>query len=88
MTSTLTRQGQITLPQEVRSHLGVSEGDRLEIVLGEDGSVRLLPLRGSVRRLSGLLRREGAPPLRVEELDEAIAEVVAEDDERIRARKA
>lgn len=89
MTSTLTRQGQITLPQEVRRHLGVGEGDLLEIVLGEDGSVRLLPLKGSVRRLSGLLRREEASsPLSVEEMGAVVAEAVAEDDARIRAGKA
>lgn len=88
MTSTLTRQGQITLPQEVRRHLGVSEGDRLEIIVAEDGSVRLLPLKGSVRRLSGLLRQEGASPLSVEEIDGVVAEAVAEDDARIRAENA
>lgn len=39
-TSTLTSKGQITLPKEVRAHLGVAEGDRLDFIIGVDGSVR------------------------------------------------
>lgn len=83
-TSTLTSKGQVTVPKEVREHLRVAEGDRLEFLISEDGSVRLRPITGSVRRLLGLLHREGAPAQTVREMDQAISDLLAEDDQRIR----
>jgi antitoxin PrlF len=85
--STVTSKGQITLPKEVRSHLGLTEGDRLDFVIAEDGTVRLQPVSGSVRQLYGMLHRAGAPATTLQEIDEAIAEHVAEDDARIRSGK-
>ena len=37
--STLTSKGQITLPKEVREHLHVSAGDRLDFLIDDDGQV-------------------------------------------------
>lgn len=84
-TSTLTSKGQITLPKEVRDHLHVAEGDRLEFLIADDGSVSLRPVAGSVRTLLGLLHREGMAALPVDEMDRAVADFVAADQERIRA---
>jgi len=83
-TSTLTSKGQITLPKDVRSHLRLTEGDRLEFLISDDGTVRLLPVSGSVRRLQGMFRREGAPAQTLEQMEDAISRFVAEDQERIR----
>ncbi len=83
-TATLTSKGQITLPKEVRSHLRLSEGDRLEFLIAQDGSVQVRPVSGSVRRLQGIFRREGAPGQSLEQMEEAISHFVAEDQERIR----
>lgn len=83
-TSTLTSKGQITLPKDIRSHLRLAEGDRLEFLINDDGSVRLRPVSGSVRRLQGMFRREGAPAQTLEQVDEAIGSFVAQDQERIR----
>lgn len=84
-TSTVTSKGQITLPKEVRNHLGVTEGDRLDFVIADDGSVRLQTASGSVCRLRGLLRRAGAAAATLEAIDGSIAAQVAEDDARIRS---
>jgi antitoxin PrlF len=84
-TSTLTSKGQITLPKEVREHLRIAEGDRLEFSIAGDGSVQLRPVSGSVRKLFGLLHREGAPAASLEEMDRAVSEVLAQDNARIRA---
>ncbi|HEY8021766.1 MAG TPA: AbrB/MazE/SpoVT family DNA-binding domain-containing protein, partial [Thermoanaerobaculia bacterium] len=70
-TATVKSRGRVTLPKEVRSHLGLSEGDRLDFVIAADGSVRLLPVSGSVRRLYGMLRRAGAPAVTLAGIDEA-----------------
>jgi AbrB family looped-hinge helix DNA binding protein len=42
--ATVTSKGQITVPQEVRAHLGLREGDRLEFVI-EGGITTVRPLR-------------------------------------------
>lgn len=85
--STITSKGQITLPKDVRDHLGVREGDRLDFVIGADGAVCLIPLSGSVRRLRGLFRRAGAPAATLAEIDESIENELADDDLRIRSGK-
>jgi len=84
-TSTITSKGQITLPKDVRDHLGVREGDRLDFVIAADGGVCILPLSGSVQRLRGLLRQAGAPAATLAEIDESIADEIADDDLRIRS---
>jgi AbrB family looped-hinge helix DNA binding protein len=35
--STITSKGQVTIPAEVRRHLGVSQGDKLSFVIGDEG---------------------------------------------------
>jgi antitoxin PrlF len=83
-TATLTSKGQITLPKEVREHLHVSEGDRLEFVIGARGEVQVRPVTGSVRDLFGCVHRPGVRPATIEEMEEALLDSVAKDDERIR----
>ena len=85
--ATVTSKGQITLPKEVREHLHIGEGDRLEFLIGDGGEVRVRPVAGSVEVLFGLLRRPGAPPRSTAEIDEAIASTVVADNERIRRRE-
>jgi AbrB family looped-hinge helix DNA binding protein len=41
--STITSKGQVTIPAEVRRHLGVSINDKLTFVLEDSGEVRLKP---------------------------------------------
>lgn len=55
-TSTITGKGQITLPKEIRDHLKLAEGDRVEFVIDAGGEVRIRTVSGSVRKLHGLLR--------------------------------
>ena len=83
-TATITSKGQITLPREVRDHLHVREGDRVEFEIDRDGQVRVRPLTGSVEELFGMLRRPGAPIRSLEEIDEVIATVARKEDERVR----
>lgn len=82
--ATITSKGQITLPKEVREHLHIGEGDRLEFLIDEGGEVRVRPVPGSVEAFFGLLRRLEVPARSVQEIDEGIARQVRADDERIR----
>ncbi|HEV2398610.1 MAG TPA: AbrB/MazE/SpoVT family DNA-binding domain-containing protein [Candidatus Sulfotelmatobacter sp.] len=42
--STISSKGQVTIPQEIRNHLGVTAGDRINFVI-EDGAVVVRPAR-------------------------------------------
>lgn len=72
-TATLTTKGQVTIPKEVREHLGIDTGDRLSFVVQEDGSVMVKPLTRHVRELAGLLRRPGQRPVSINQMDLGIA---------------
>jgi len=82
--ATVTSKGQITLPKEVREHLHIAEGDRVDFQIERDGRVRLAPVSGSVRDLYGCLHRVDIAPPSLEDLEEALMESLAADDERIR----
>jgi AbrB family looped-hinge helix DNA binding protein len=75
--ATLTSKGQITIPKAVREALHLRTGDRLDFILEPDGSVRVLPITGSVQRLKGLLPKP-ARTLSLEGMDDAIAQGAAD----------
>jgi AbrB family looped-hinge helix DNA binding protein len=41
--STVTRKGQVTIPIEIRRRLGIHEGDQVEFVQEENGSIGIVP---------------------------------------------
>jgi len=72
--STLTSRGQVTIPAEVRTHLGLSTGDRIEFIFNEQtGRYEVVPATCSVTALKGIIRMP-AKPVSIEEVIEAIAE--------------
>jgi len=76
-TTVVTRKGQITIPVEIRRSLGISEGDRVAIVLDGD-EVRLAPSAGVVARTAGMLKAAESP-LSAEELRQAAERAIAEE---------
>ena len=82
--ATITSKGQITLPKEVRTRLGVDAGDQVDFRIATDGTVTVVPLQGSAHRLFGFLHRRDLGGHSVEDMDKAVAQSVSEDDERIR----
>jgi AbrB family looped-hinge helix DNA binding protein len=84
MIGSITSKGQTTVPKEVRDRLGLAQGARIEWVVEGDRAI-VKPRKLRAVDLAGVL---GPPPsgksLSIEEMDEAIMEAVAEDDERIR----
>jgi AbrB family looped-hinge helix DNA binding protein len=84
MLTTLTSKGQMTLPKAVRDDLKVKPGDQIDIVK-EGGKYVLRPRNRSIADLYGILHRPGEKAMTVEEMDEAIGEALARDDERSRA---
>lgn len=72
-TATLTSKGQLTLPKEVRTALGVGPGDRVTFVRMEDGNFAVVPATDSVMNLKGLLTKPDRA-VTLEEIESAIAE--------------
>jgi AbrB family looped-hinge helix DNA binding protein len=72
----MTSKGQITLPKDVRTRLGLKQGDRVRFILEDDGRVRLAPAKRDVSELMGILpgpRRK----LSLEEMDDAVKVAVS-----------
>jgi len=84
MLTTITSKGQMTLPKAVRDDLKLKPGDQIDVVK-EGGRYVLRPRNLSADDLYGILHRPGERPLAVKEMDEALSQALAEDDERIRA---
>ena len=71
--STMTTKGQTTLPRDVRQALSLRAGDRVRYLILDNGEVRLMRSRPAAS-LAGILRRDGAAPVCLSEMDEAIAQ--------------
>jgi AbrB family looped-hinge helix DNA binding protein len=82
--ATLTSKGQLTLPKDIRSRLGVAAGDQVEFTIGNDGSITVVAARRSASELFGMLAVEATEPVSIEDMNRAIADRAASDDERIR----
>lgn len=70
-TVTVTSKGQITVPREIREHLGVEPGDRLNLQIGNGGEVTLQPEAVDIRTLKGMLKRRGRR-VSLRAMDEAV----------------
>ncbi|WP_375453565.1 hypothetical protein [uncultured Methylobacterium sp.] len=76
-------QGKVALPEELVRRLAIEAGEAVEFFLTLDGQVHFHVVNGSWDALTpqGPARR---PPLSIREMDDAIADHMAEDDARIR----
>ena len=71
-TATLTSKGQITIPVQVRTALGLDTGDRVEFVEMEDGKFSIIAASKTVLDLKGLIRKP-ARAVPIEDMQQAIA---------------
>ncbi|MBP5510461.1 MAG: AbrB/MazE/SpoVT family DNA-binding domain-containing protein [Kiritimatiellae bacterium] len=72
MYTTLSSKGQVTIPVEIRNRLRLNTGDRIEFVIFESDRVEMIPRRGSVGALKGIVKWSGQP-VTLAEMDDAIA---------------
>ena len=71
MIAALSSKGQLTLPVEVRRALHLHAGDRLDVVLGEDNRIELIPQSRSIRDLKALFPKPKKTVF-LEEMEHAI----------------
>jgi AbrB family looped-hinge helix DNA binding protein len=51
--TTVTTKGQVTIPADIREHLGIKPKDRVSFEVTEDGSVRIAPAPSRIAALFG-----------------------------------
>jgi AbrB family looped-hinge helix DNA binding protein len=71
-TATLTSKGQITIPVQIRTALGLETGDRVEFVETEDGKFSIIAASKTVHDLKGLVRKP-ARAVSIDDMNRAIA---------------
>ena len=67
----ITSKGQITIPKDIRQHLKIDQGDRIEFFVGENGVVIISPIKSDVRKLKGIIAKP-EKPVSIEDMKEAI----------------
>jgi antitoxin PrlF len=72
-TATLTSKGQLTLPIELRTDMGLRAGSKIEFVLNDDGNWLILPKKGDIHELKGIINYTG-PTISVEDMEKAALE--------------
>jgi len=76
--ATVTSKGQITIPIQVRTALGLKAGDRVDFVEIEAGQFAIKPRTASIRDLEGCIPKLDYVTT-IEEMDEAIQDAAAEN---------
>lgn len=78
MIATVTDKGQVTLPKAIRDLLSIRPGSRIDFQVTADKKlIAQVQTRGS-EGLFGLLHRPGQRTVSIEEMDDAITQMVAE----------
>jgi antitoxin PrlF len=84
--ATVTSKGQITIPAQLRAHLNLKDGDKVEFYADHEGRIIMRPRnRSAAAFLAALEPRTPDPSISSD--DEAIAKAVGERDARSRRRR-
>jgi len=74
VSTSITTNGQITIPKEIRDYLKLDSGSKIAFVIDENGIVKLIPFNLPIQSLSGILSRPGRNAASLEEMEQAIAD--------------
>ena len=73
LNSTLTSNGQVTIPKKIREFLNVRTSDKIVFIPVEDGKVLITARQNSACELFGMLKhRRQARPVSIREMDSTI----------------
>ena len=70
--ATITSKGQTTIPKEIRDHLKLHPGDRIDFIIEREGRVVVEPATVDVKELEGILHKPGKKAVSVEDMKQAI----------------
>lgn len=72
--ATITSKGQVTIPKDVRTRLGVDTGDRVEFVEIQKGVFQIVAATQDVRSLKGIVPKP-KKPVTIEDMNRTIVEM-------------
>ena len=72
--ATVSSQGQVTIPAEIRRHLGLEKGRKVQFILDDDGTLRMRVRKTSPKDVVGSLVAKGPTSI---DLDKEIEEAMA-----------
>ena len=67
--ATVTSKGQITIPKEIRDHLRLETGDKVDFLVTDVGLVQMQAVERPLEDLYGFLHRPGVPARDVDEIE-------------------
>ena len=67
--TTITSEGQVTVPKEIRERLRLKSGDKMALTLLSDGTVIMRPKTRRLPDLSGLLTPPGQVGVAIKHMD-------------------
>ncbi|MEW5785696.1 MAG: type II toxin-antitoxin system PrlF family antitoxin [Bacillota bacterium] len=79
--TTITRKGQVTIPQTVREKLQIGYGDKVEFTFSEQRQVILQPVKTDLESLYGILAKD-RPAENIEEQRKAAREWIGKQGGR------
>ena len=69
--ATLTTKGQLVIPKEIRDHMHLHPGDRIDFLVRDDGEVVIRSVTSDVHALKGLLQRKRRKPVSIKAMNQA-----------------
>lgn len=83
-TSTVTSKGQVTIPAEIRRHLGIGPADRVAFVVDATGKVEIRPAKYTIASIRGIVpalpdREAGDFEAQIEEATEEATQHIRQD---------
>ena len=73
-TATITSKGQITIPKQVRTSLGIGTGDRVEFVEIKEGVFQIVAATQDIKSLKGIVPKP-TRPVTIDDMNKAVAEM-------------
>ncbi|WP_058185309.1 AbrB/MazE/SpoVT family DNA-binding domain-containing protein [Terracidiphilus gabretensis] len=72
----LTAKSQVTISKDLRQHLGIAPGEKIEVMKASDGSLRVTRSKpsGSIKNFIGILSGKTRKKATIEEINQAIAD--------------
>ncbi len=70
--ATITSKNQVTIPKEVRDSLNLRFGDKIEIIVTEEGAALIRPVSKKVEDIFGKLHKPCRMAASVKEMNQAI----------------
>ena len=77
-TATITSKGQVTIPKDVRTRLGIGTGDRVEFVEIQEGVFQVVAATQDVQVLKGIVAKP-KKPVTIEDMNQAVSEMGGAD---------